>query len=249
MVTMRPASLERAGRILDELVAAAMTAGVQLDVRQGSACWLVDGETVTFELVELADKVEHVATDKELAAHAKWKREREEYHRRYNYWRDWGEPKIPKWEDRYQGRLAIRLEEVRVRTERSWWGPAIRRQFADRSTCEVAKDIPRVVKRLPRWRWPSARIASWRNASASKPSSANGSGSKLSVVACSRKSAWSPLNSLWVSRWKRSALAGLWRCSRAAMRDRRRSRLCLPGRVSGGRASSSGYRPRHLSSG
>lgn len=111
-VAVCPSSLERAVRILDDLVGAAMTAGIELDARHGSAHWLVDGETVTFELVELADKFEHVATEKELAAHAKWKREREEHHRRHDYWRDWGEPKIPKWENRYQGRLAIRLEEV-----------------------------------------------------------------------------------------------------------------------------------------
>ena len=147
-VAVCPSSLERAGRILDDLVGAAMTAGIELDARQDSAHWLVDGEKVTFELVELADKVEHVATEKELAAHAKWQREREEYHRRYDYWRNWGEPKIPKWEDRYQGRLAIRLEEVRVRSERSGWGQAVRRQFADRSNRDLGKDIPRVVETI-----------------------------------------------------------------------------------------------------
>lgn len=147
-VTVRPDSIERAGRLLDQLVHAATRAGLQLDARNGPAHWTVEGKTIAFELVELPDKVAHVATEKELAAHAKWEREREEHHRRYGYWRDWGEPKIPKWEDRYQGRLAFRLEEVRVRSEGSWWGHAIRRQFADRSNRDAANDIPRVVETI-----------------------------------------------------------------------------------------------------
>lgn len=147
-VAVRPDSTRRAGRLLDQLVHAATTAGLQLDARNRPAQWTVDGETIGFELVELPDKIAHVATEKELAAHAKWEREREEHHRRYGYWRDWGEPKIPKWEDRYQGRLAFRLEEVRIRSERSWWGHEIRRQFADRSNRDVAKDIAWVVETI-----------------------------------------------------------------------------------------------------
>lgn len=143
---VRPDSIKRAWCILAQLVAVSERAGFALDACKGPAFWRVNGKTIGFELVEIADKVPHVPTEKELAALAKWKREHEDHHRRYGYWRDWGEPKIPKWEERYQGRLAIRLEEVRIRSERSWWGTAIRRQFADRKNRDVRKDIPRIVE-------------------------------------------------------------------------------------------------------
>jgi hypothetical protein len=147
-VAVRPESVERAGKLLDHLVSAATAAGIALDARENAAQWIVDGERIAFELIELADKVAHVATQKELAAVTTWEREREETHRRWGYWSDYGRPHIPKWDDHYRGRLAIRLEEVRVKSERNCWGQAIRRQFADRSNRAVEKDIPRIVETI-----------------------------------------------------------------------------------------------------
>ena len=144
-ISVRPETLGRAGDILKQFVAAGERAGLKLIKGGDGAAWLCDGETVEFELIEVADQVEHVATERELAAVAKWKREREDHHRRYGYWRDWGEPKIPKWEHRHQGRLAIKLEEVRVQSEESWWGHAVRRTFSDTHNRDVAKVIPQAV--------------------------------------------------------------------------------------------------------
>jgi hypothetical protein len=144
-MSVRPESFERASAILGQFVAAAEQGGLELVQGSEGAAWLCDDETMQFELVEVADQIEHVATEKELAAVAQWKRKREEDHRRYGYWRDWGEPRIPKWEHRYQGRLAIRLEEVRVQSEQSWWGPAVRRTFSDTRTRDVSKVIPHAV--------------------------------------------------------------------------------------------------------
>ena len=144
-VAVRLESVERAGAVLTKFVAAGEQAGCTLTKSSEAAAWFCDGETIAFELVEVADQVEHVASEKELAAVAKWQRERDEDHKRYGYWRDWGEPKIPKWEHRYQGRLAIKLEEVRVQSERSWWGAAVRRTFSDTRTRDVSKMIPRAV--------------------------------------------------------------------------------------------------------
>lgn len=123
-VQVRPDSVERAAALLTALVAAGEQAGLALVKSDGGAAWSYGGQTVGFELVEAA-QVEHVATDKELAAVAKWRRERDETHKRYGYWSDYGEPKIPKWEQRYQGRLMVRLEDVRVKTERYRWGEPI----------------------------------------------------------------------------------------------------------------------------
>lgn len=144
-VAVRQESLERAGEILRQFVAAGETAGLRLTKHEGGAAWLCDGETVEFELVEVTDQVPHVATDAELRAVATWKREREETHRKYGYWRDWGEPRIPKWEHRFQGRLAIKLEKVRIQSERSPWGDAIMSSFADSRTRMIIKIIPRIV--------------------------------------------------------------------------------------------------------
>jgi len=144
-VAVRPQSLERAGEVLHEFVAAAETAGLRLAKHEDGAAWICDGESVAFELVEVTDQVPHVATEAELRAVAKWKRDREETHRRYGYWQDWGEPRIPQWEHRYQGPLAIRLEKVRIQSERSPWGDTIVSSFADSKTRPVTKIIPRAV--------------------------------------------------------------------------------------------------------
>lgn len=144
-VAVRPGSLDRATTIVEKLVTMGARAGLALTKADGAAAWLCDGETITFELVELADRVEHVATEKELASVAKWQREREDYHRRTGYWRDWGEPKIPKWEQRYQGRLAVKLEDVRIKSDQSWWGEGMRRTFADSRTHELTKAIRAII--------------------------------------------------------------------------------------------------------
>ena len=144
-MAVRPVTVERAGSLLAKLVAAGEAAGLQLTKTEQGAGWLCDGETIDFELIEAADQVEHVATAKELAGVAKWKREREERHKRYGYWSDWGEPKIPKWEQHYQGRLQVKLEEVRLKTERSWWGEAIQRTFSETRKRALDKAIPKII--------------------------------------------------------------------------------------------------------
>jgi hypothetical protein len=144
-VVVRPQSIERVKELLPELVAKAARADIKLVRGEAGARWLCDGETIAFELVEAADKIEHVATEKELAAVAKWKRERDERHRRYGYWDNWGEPKIPKWEERYQGRLMVRLENVPLKSERSPWGEPMRHAFAETRTRRLEKSIPAIL--------------------------------------------------------------------------------------------------------
>ena len=68
-----------------------------------------------------------------------------ERHERYGYWADWGEPKIPKWERRHQGRRMVRLEDVRVKTERYRWDEAIQRSFAESRVRKLEPAIPRIV--------------------------------------------------------------------------------------------------------
>jgi hypothetical protein len=74
-----------------------------------------------------------------------WKCKREERHQRYGYWSEYGEPRIPKWEQRYQERLAIKLEQVRLRSEAYWWGETMPSTFADSRTRDVLRMIPRIT--------------------------------------------------------------------------------------------------------
>jgi hypothetical protein len=144
-VAVRPESVERATQVLEALVSRAEAAGILLKVGDGSAVWFVEDETISFELVEAADRIEHVPTEAELKAVAKWETQREADQRRYGYLRDWGRPKIPKWEDRYQGRLAVHLEEVKILSLDRYWATAIRRVFADSKTQDVIKMIPKIL--------------------------------------------------------------------------------------------------------
>ena len=147
-MALRPDCLERASTILRDLADAAERAGIKLVNGEGGADWHCNGQTIAFELVEATDQVEHVATEAELAAVAKWQRERDATFKRTGYLQSWGDPKIPKWEQRHQGRLKISLEEVRIKGTGNWWGSAIRRSFADSAKRDVATAIPRIVETI-----------------------------------------------------------------------------------------------------
>lgn len=148
IVTVRPESAARARLILEALVRNARAAGITLVAGDRGAVWNAEGEEVSFDLAEVADRVEHVPTEAEVKAVAKWEAEREAYRKRTGYDRDWGRPQIPKWEERYQGRLAIRLEEVRIRTENEYRGPTIRGKYADAKNRDVTKAIPKIVSSI-----------------------------------------------------------------------------------------------------
>lgn len=144
-ISIRPATLDRASIVLRSLAAAGKAAGFRLEAGQDSAVWIAEGETVSFEIVEMPDRIEHMPTEAELRAVAKWEKEREERRRRYGYASDWGRPHIPKWEEHYRGRIVVRLEEVRIHSEQSCWGPVIPRTFADNKTRDILKAMPKIV--------------------------------------------------------------------------------------------------------
>lgn len=147
-VAVRPECASRAQQILVLLVTSARAAGITLVESERGVVWNAEGEEVSFDLAEVADRVEHIPTEAELKAVAKWELERAAYRKRTGYDYDWGRPHIPKWEERYQGRLAIRLEEVRIRTENQYWGPAIRGKFADAKNRDVIKSVPKIVSSI-----------------------------------------------------------------------------------------------------
>jgi len=147
-IAVRPESVERAKMLLSALVRAATGAGMHLERGASSAQWAAEGELVSFALHELADRVEHVPTEKELRAVDKWEAERQASFKRTGYISDWGRPYIPKWEERYQGRLGFVLEEVRDCTQHEYGGPTVRGKFADTKVRDVAKSIPQIVSAI-----------------------------------------------------------------------------------------------------
>ena len=144
-VSVQPQSVERAALILRLLVAAADQAEIGLAADKRPAVWQCEGEDVSFSLEEAADQVAHEPSGKELRAVARWEAERQATYERWGYWRDYGRPKIPKWEKHYQGRLIVRLEEVRVRSDDNPWGPIIPRSFADGKRQHLEAIIPRIL--------------------------------------------------------------------------------------------------------
>lgn len=144
-IAVRPESEARAKMLLTNLIEAAQRAGITLVAAPGGARWLAEGEQVEFAIKELTDRLEHVPTEKELRAVARWEAERAAYLKRTGYDSSWGKPHIPKWEERFQGRLGFALEAVRDRTTHEYGGPALRNAFNDTKTRDVAKAIPQVV--------------------------------------------------------------------------------------------------------
>ncbi|MBS0503519.1 MAG: hypothetical protein JSS55_06885 [Proteobacteria bacterium] len=146
--SMRPDSVERARKLLEALEAAARAAGFSLGNDGDRAAWLAHGEHVDFEITEVPDRYEHTPTEAALNAVAKWEAEEEARFKRYGYRSGYGRPQIPKWEQRFEGRLAVRLEEVSIRTENEYWGPTISRTFTDTKTRDVLNMMPKIVSTI-----------------------------------------------------------------------------------------------------
>lgn len=144
-VRVRGAVMPRAATLLEALVRTAARAGIALEASDSGALWRAEGETVSFELVEVADRIAHVATDQELRELAKWEAECAAYVKRTGYTRDWGRPYIPKWEERLQGRLAVVFEAVRDRSTSEYGGTPLRSKFADAKNRDLAQGLAHVV--------------------------------------------------------------------------------------------------------
>lgn len=145
-VSVRPASLDRVESMLTTLLITAAGAGLEVDAGTGAAVFCWEHERVTFVLEEVTDRLPHEPTAKEPAAVATWQQRRDATRRHGDYWYDWGEPKIPKWEQRFQGRLAIQLEEVRARSESHPWGTPIRGRFVETKVRDLGRSFPRIVE-------------------------------------------------------------------------------------------------------
>jgi hypothetical protein len=145
-VSITPPKVSRVQQILAAMTKAAHVAGISIDAKNGAVRFVTDDETIALEVVEVADKVPHVASIAELKAVEKWDLEARAYKARTGWDRTYGRPQIAKWEDQFQGRLSVRLEEVRIQSGRQYsWGPIIRRTFVDSGKRDIIKSIPKIL--------------------------------------------------------------------------------------------------------
>jgi len=108
-----PASIDRLGRILSDIVTSAQRQGFTLEKGAVRAHFAGDGETIGFSVTEVVQRVKHVPTPAELARQEAWRRKRE---RRRNSWDDDGEPFpwIGDWDYVCTGRLGFEMDGVYV---------------------------------------------------------------------------------------------------------------------------------------
>jgi len=101
----------------------------------------VDGETISFELIEATNRVPHVLTEKERRAIEAYDARAEKARRTGAYVSTWDKPRIPEWDYLPNGKLSLVLEE-----KARWRG--VRRTFSDRKTQRVETLIDCIVEAL-----------------------------------------------------------------------------------------------------
>jgi len=108
-----PASIDRLGKILGDIVAAARKQGFVLEEGARRAHFAGDGETISVSVTEVFQRIKHEATPAELAKQDAWRRKRE---RQRNTW-DFDDKPFPSIADRdyvCTGRLGFEMEGVYV---------------------------------------------------------------------------------------------------------------------------------------
>lgn len=101
----------------------------------------VDGETISFELIETTDRVPHVLAEQERRAIEAYNARAEKARRTGAYVSTWDKPRIPEWDHLPNGKLSLVLEE-----KARWRG--VRRTFSDRKTQTVESLVDCIVEAL-----------------------------------------------------------------------------------------------------
>lgn len=138
-VEVSPGSVERAAIFLNTLMIAAESRGCQVVKGGPSLVFFVDGEVVSFKLVEAVKRTKHIPTLAETSALEAWQRRRS---------RNWdavsweSRPKIPEWDYSPEGKLAVLIDE------RKWSHDGVRRKFADGKTQTIERMLNSVLEGL-----------------------------------------------------------------------------------------------------
>lgn len=140
-VTVSEATLSRAELALGRLLSVVEDRGWTVRAGDKRLEFVVDGETVGFELTELTDRVAHQPTEQELIAKSRYAARLEAAKRTGAYVSPWDAPKIPEWDRVPNGKLSLTLDpEVRYM--------GVRRTFSDRKTQQVETLIDCVIDAL-----------------------------------------------------------------------------------------------------
>lgn len=121
-----PISIERLGKILNAIVAAARKQGFLLEEGARSVQFAGRGETIGISITEVVQRIKHEPTPAELAKRDAWHKRRER--RRRNPWdgEDDPFPWFPDWDYVCTGRLGFEMEGVYVTS-----GTGPRKTFRD----------------------------------------------------------------------------------------------------------------------
>jgi hypothetical protein len=108
-----PASIDRLGKILGEIVMAARKQGFVLEEGTRRAQFAGDGETLGISVTEVFQRIKHEPTPAELAKQEAWQKRRER--RRYSWNLDYEPyPSVADWDYVCTGRLGFEMEGIYV---------------------------------------------------------------------------------------------------------------------------------------
>lgn len=140
-VLASPATADRVECVLSRLLSATDHRGWVVTAGPQGLGLNVDGEPISFELIEATDRVPHVLTEKERRAIEAYDARAEKARRTGAYVSTWDKPRIPEWDYLPNGKLSLVLEE-----KARWRG--VRRTFSDRKTQRVETLIDCIVEAL-----------------------------------------------------------------------------------------------------
>ena len=123
-VSVTPATKERAARVLERIVGAALTRGYALLPSNLGLALNIDGQRISLAIQETTDRVPHVATSAESAKLDRWERNHRQKTRQHEWISAWDKPKIPEYDEVSSGRLCVEIDK-----SHSWDG--LRRRFCD----------------------------------------------------------------------------------------------------------------------
>lgn len=129
-----PDSIDRFEQVLNRVVAAAATLGIEFGRGDKGAVFLCDGETIGFSVSEITRREKHVLTEKEKTEQEEWERKRQRYWSKRSAPRGWDDnddfvpvfpPRFPEWDYHPTGQLSFELDQ------HYFWDASPRRSFRD----------------------------------------------------------------------------------------------------------------------
>lgn len=138
-VNVAPTSLDRAFNVLNVIAKEAEANGHKLQSDKNHLAINVEGEVVSFSIVEKTDKVPHVQTDAETAALAKWQKTYDLKVKREGWAMTYDKLQIPEHDLKPNGLLVLELDV------KDTYLRGFRRKFSDGKGQALEKLIPQIM--------------------------------------------------------------------------------------------------------